>query len=246
MKKILNTQILLAMVTILLAGTACTKDKEKLPPGIPAEGYKIKTLDYGTGMRTHFYDASGRLVNVTRSDGSSNTSSYGPNSVTTQSLLPNGTLAQQDNLVLDASGLMISGTNSNNLPLVTTYFYNSDKQVIKQVNTESGVITRQRFYTYSNGNMVTDSVADGSGWYTYKYEYYTDIISTIENANYGSEYLGKGNKNVLKKMTYEVSSGGTPVVRNYDVPERDALHRITKTTYTISGGAPVVYKYTYY
>ena len=247
MKQQVTTKMMMAAGIIISTFASCKKATVNyVQPPIAVEVSKIKSLDYGTSTRLQEYDSKGRATKYTYSSGAKTDITYMGNTMTIESYHASGALAQRDISILNSDGLIISATNNNNIPLVVTYSYDSDRRLIKQTNTENGVVTRQNFYEYSNGNRVKDSISSSPlSWYTNKYEYYTDINSSIENINFGVDYYGVGNKNVLKKVIYQ-ESGGTMNTKTYTLPEKDMAGRIIKMTYSLNGGIPVVYQYTYY
>lgn len=241
-----TTRVITSAIIILFTISSCRKASVNyFQPPVSASLAKVKSVDFATGIRTNEYDLQGRWIKATYNSGAKTETIYSGNTVTVDSYNPSGTLAQKDINTLNSDGLIASATNSNNLPSVFTYMYNSEKKLIKDVYINNGILKRERFYEYSNGNLIKDSTAEGTGWYTNNYEYYLDILSTIEAANYGYELYGTGNKNAVKKIIYKVSDG-TINTKIYTAPEKDPAGRIITTTYSLNGGAPVIYKYTYY
>jgi YD repeat-containing protein len=246
MKKQSTKKVIMVTAIIVSVFTSCQKASVnyfQLPvtAGVP----KLKSIDYATGIRTNEYDGQGRLIKYSHNTGARAELSYLGNKVTSDTYNGGGVLTQKDVLILNADGFVMSATNSNNLPSVFTYTYNSDKKLVKDIYLNNGVVLRERFYEYSNGNLIKDSTSEGTSWRTNNYEYFTDITSTIEAINYGTAFYGTGNKNALKKVVYRVSDG-TVNTTVYSTPEKDATGRITKTIYSRDGAAPVVYSYTYY
>ena len=156
-----------------------------------------------------------------------------------------GSIGQTDTHVLNADGLMESATNSNNLPSVFYYYYNSDRKLIKDTYISSGILKRTRYYEYANGNRIKDSVVEASSGFVTTYEYYPDITSTTEGANTGYLIFGTDNKNAYKKVETKYSSG-TVTTRIYSKPELDASGRVSRISFSNNGSAPLVYTYTYY
>jgi len=230
MKKQLTTKTILAVVILMAAFTSCQKATVNyFQPVVSPELPRVKTIDYGSVVRTNEYDGQGRVVQANYNTGAKTLVSYTGNSIISESFNPSGALLQKDINMLNSDGLIESATNSNNLPSVFYYSYNNDKKLINDTYLNNGVLKRERFYTYSNGNLVKDSTAEGSSWYCNDYEYFIDILSTIESVNFGSPYYGAGNKNVVKKVTSR-QSDGVVKTKIYSLPEKDAAGRVTKTS----------------
>jgi hypothetical protein len=77
-------------------------------------------------------------------------------------------------------------------------------------------------YEYSNGNIIketrtsqnksSDGTISGNSYYI-EYEYYEDKLNTLGNANFGKNYLGNSNKNLIKR---EKKSNGYIAKHEYE------------------------------
>lgn len=242
MKKFSSIIVCSASFLLLIS---CGKETVDPVPSAPVSGYRVKQLNYPTGTKNFNYDGSGKITLASYANGYRLEFTNSPSTIVEDSYNNSNSLLQKTTHNLDGDGLVSTVTNNLNLPLISYYYFNDEKQLVSQVNKENGVKTRETWYTYAGGNLVMDSTQDGGWWRTNKYEYYTNINSTIESPNFGTGYYGKGSKNALKKHIYEVQ-GSSPVIKNYSIPVLDNLGRIIQTSYTISGGSPVVYTYSYY
>ncbi|MCO4292218.1 hypothetical protein NF867_05000 [Solitalea sp. MAHUQ-68] len=140
----------------------------------------------------------------------------------------------------------------------TTFQYDSDGHIIKSVTTGTETSTDPQNpgpfnstittdFTYTNGNLTTMKMtieAEGSPVQfvtTDTYEYYTDKNETRNIGDFSEFFLGKGSKNLIKKVTS--TSSGVSSVTDY-VYETNSDKQITKQT-TTSNGVSDVTKYVY-
>ena len=239
--KLLTATVMLALFSSCKKATVDYFNSPVITGGVP----KIKTIDYGNKIRTNFYDESGRFTKATYSDGASSTATYSPNAVVFDSYNTLAALTQKDLYVLGADGLVTSSTNSNNATSTFYYYYNANKNLIYDTYISSGVLVRERFYQYVDGNLMYDSLKENGYWSTHTYERFMDINSTTEQNNLGVDVLGQTSKNALKKVITKTSTGNV-TTRVYEVPKTDAAGRISKVTYSENGNTPVSTSYTYY
>ncbi len=175
------------------------------PPTAP----KIKREFNGSESSTFTYDAKGRLVKYTFSDGTLENYEYHPDYLERIIFAPDSSFTGIQTFYLNDKGLVIKSDYTGSPGSVTTYEYNDNGQVIKTKNV-SPVSTFEGFYTYKDGNV--DQVVyktNGELSYTYKYSYYTDLTNGLSNENWGQMYLGKDNKNLVKSWYGTGKDGNT-------------------------------------
>lgn len=154
-------------------------------------------------------------------------------------------------MTLNADGLVTDYLNENYPTTLIKYEYNTDKSLKAKKNYSNNVLSTITLFTFKDGNLVKDSTfsANGSPNYSRTYEYYTDKISTIEYSHKGMNFWsGYQSKNVLKKeIDYNDVTSAVTSIRNFQLPELDAMNRVKKTSYQNNGaGAFTTVGYTYY
>ena len=241
---------LLTAVALVIITVSCKKNADPAPPPAPTPGSstvpKVKTKEYGNSAFNYEYDNSGRVTREISNTGFKTEYTYGNNTVTEDGYDANGVLINKRQVTLDASGLAIAITDNSNPALTQDLAYNNEGHLTKRIVKQNGIEISVYYYIYSNGNLVMDSIAEAGGdWSTAKYEYYPDIISTIERDNFGVGYYGKGNKNAVKKVI-EQFDVNTMEISEFGIPEFDASGRIIKRTQTVNGGPVFVLTYLYY
>jgi len=92
-------------------------------------------------------------------------------------------------------------------------------------------------YSFSNGNLSSVDYSNS----LLKYEYYTDKDNTLSNESFGSKFMGKDSKNLVKKET--ISQGSYTGIDNYEYEFDKDNYPIKKTT--IYGNTKFSETYTY-
>ena len=253
----MRKHILFITVTIAVALFSCNKNPSDIitpvPTGTPPDNSKIKSITLN-GITTYLYDYdnTGNIVKVAKADGTPYYNySYSSNTINEQRFLSNGSLQEDNKMLLNTDGLVEIFTNSLLPQQLIKYEYTSDKKIAKKTIFTSGILQNTTYFLYANENLVKDStIVPGSPgiWAGRTYEYYTGIISSTENDNWGKGYWGKGNRNALKKVSYFDGTNSSPyAIQEYQTPELDSKTRIVKTSGTTNGtGAPAIVVYTYY
>jgi hypothetical protein len=224
---------ILLIISILVLFYSCKKgDENPIPVIPPPEDARIKTMSSGGSVLQNFeYDTQKRQTKLTLGNGQNRmTISYGTGTVTENEYGSGGTISLISNLLLNADGLVETITRPQYPAILIKYEYNTDKTPSKKTIYNNSLVTNITLYFYQDGNMVKDSSVNypSLGYTTNQYEYYTDVISTLDNVNYGLSYYGKANKNYIKKVT-TYTGGVQGTVVQYDKPELDAQKRIIKT-----------------
>jgi len=248
MKKVLVP----ALISCLLFACGKHNDKPGNPGGTtdptPTAQLRVKSSD---GF-TYVYDSLGRLskylysnslparteytytaTTVTGTDFATNGNAYGGGVIYT--IGSNG-LATSDKLI---ASLMT--------PVITTYTYNAERQLVEEIANEEGKAPSVRtIHYYSRGNMdsvKSFSLSTGTMLTYIRFEYYTDQPNLLSQENYGISYLGASNANLLKKYV-QIEPGDTTVMEfTYDF---DAQKRPV-TSHQVRNGAPFGdVTYTYY
>ncbi len=141
---------------------------------------------------------------------------------------------------LGSNGVATSGVMRRSDGAATNYLqytYDADGHLTQETNTDSATsnVNYTRTYTWSNGNLTSMHEVSGSNSLTNTYTYITDRVSTIENANMGLNWLGKGNTNVIQSendgsvtssYSYTFDSEGKVLTK------KDASNGATLLTYT--------------
>jgi YD repeat-containing protein len=220
---------------------------EDIPTPHPAGIPKIKTERYDDETWTYVYDDQGRISEEQYADHSVLKYHHAAGQVTRDYLSATGELLHTARLLLNADGLC-KEYSENGSTRKSTFTYDNDKRLIKSSHFDvSGVLFREWFHFYQDGNRVKDStyvISDGS-WSVWTHTFYEDILSTIEDDNRGIYWTGMGNTNTLKTRTV-ISSYGHVNVTLYGPPVLDAHRRVIYRTSSGNDSVPVVQEYSYY
>lgn len=235
---------------------ACKKDNTVTPSpgpgnGIPPANSKVKTAVTGNSQVTYEYNQDGSISKIASNGKPWYDFQYFTDSVIQVQYLSNGSIGEKIHIIFNSDKLATEYWNENYPYIKVKYEYNPDKSMKYKKNFDHDLPSTITAYTFKNGNLVKDSTYNVNGQpnYSRTYEYYTDKISTTEQTNFGSYFwAGFSNKNPLKKITYiNDITGSITSGSQYEEPKTDALHRISKITYTPSGSSsPTVTDYTYY
>ena len=249
MKKTFRKKTLASFIIISLFIGGCHKKNDVIPDannGMPPANTKLKTSNNGNSYFE--YDNAGRATKVTNNGNNEYTFVYSADSVIQKRYLANGVIMETYHMKLNANGQVENYVNDVYPSITIKYEYNADNKMIKKINYTNGILDNITEYTYSGGNLATDSTfyPSGANWSGRKYQYYADKYSTTENINRGIAFWGTGNKNALKKITY-LTNGIVQTTQDFLIPETDALNRLTKTGYQTNGtGTTFSNTYTYY
>lgn len=241
---------------LLLCSTwiSCKKDNSDIQPPAahqPPAGSRIKTRTGGAGVETYEYNANGNIVKISTAGKAfpDYTYDYNGNTITMKRYQADGTVSENVNIILDAKGLMIEYVNLLQPTKLFKYEYDNLSRPTKIIRYINGAVNNSTHYYYNDGNKIADSTFTGAGVFSHcrEYEYYTDIISTIESENFGYGFEGKGSKNAVKKIQYKDNTGAVSGTQDFLPYELDAQFRIRKMAYQSNGaGNPTSREYTYY
>ncbi|MEO5943781.1 MAG: hypothetical protein ABIP30_05175 [Ferruginibacter sp.] len=244
MKHILSISI----AVLLLA--SCQKSNNDLTAPSLAGIPKIKTfvISDTKGIINSVaieYDDAGRFSRGVYKDGHSIKYTYASNKVTMESFTAANVSDSKGTYVLNGDGLVIKYYNNAYPAFVTHFTYTKGKKILTEINENNNDTTYQLYHTYNAaGNLIADSIINGSITTTKKIEYYTDKISTIENPNSGISFYGIPGTNCPKQSSVKLSTSNYTHT-DFNIPETDAMGRITKSVYT-SQGETYTSLYTYY
>jgi hypothetical protein len=204
---------------------------------------KVKTATYDTTVFSYTYDAQGRQLTCDNSDGLKRKYDYPIGSIK-ESVYKNGTLEYFYKNDLNADGLCIKETKSNEPAYEQQYEYNPDKMMSKIITKKNGAAIQQIDFFYSNGNC--DSIrliSNGQYSLTIVKEYYTDKPNVFSNEIFGNNHYGKSSRNMLRSETY-IYPGSSGSCTNFSY-EYDSQGRVAKE---ISSKANLtsISAYTYY
>lgn len=228
--------LLTAITSILIY--SCKKDSGNLPSPGNNSASLVKT-ETGASIYTYKYDASGRSTEITYPTGKT-TYEYQGNKVTKKYFNTNGVMTSSYIYDLDANGLVSKVSKVGDPNYQENWFYNSDKQIIKQINQYNGV-SDVRDYFYSNGNEDSVRVTyNGQFSHTVRFSYFTDKLNLLNYANYGVGFFGKKSKNLIKTEQYFYADGSTNDEQqsSYEV---DGNGKVTKGTYKSGQNIEIIY-----
>jgi hypothetical protein len=228
---------LLIITWVLLSSIVACK-KNNMDSNLPVKPTLVKMVVFNNRDTTrYFYDNSNRILKIsTVSPGVivENKFIYTDSSVFEVRFAVSGAFLNHI-FKLNGSGLVSYSAPVSNRPATTTYWYNTDKQILKTVSIDvNGIDSLVALYYYSNKNLDSvRSTINNHFLNKVQYEYYAGKMNIIDNENTGQPYLGAGNINPVKKMTDLQSE----INFKYEYDERN---RISKriTIYTKSPGIP--------
>lgn len=234
-KKILFPVIILSAIFF-----SCKKDTTNPPAGSAGTVSKIKTETGDWGTTTHTYDAAGRVILSTYSNGGKVEYEYLPGKVNQKVFNQAGVYTMTYQFELNAEGLTGKETYSNNPQFTETRLYNSEKQLIKAVSF-NGVNTQSIDYFYSNGNRDSLRFNNNGNWtLTIKRTFYTDKSNNLDYVFFGKPFDGSQGKNLLKSEQYCYPDGSSLPLTTYQY-EWNAEGKVTKQTITQGGNINIVY-----
>lgn len=243
----------LAIALCMLAFYSCKKNNDVPAPQPPASSLegKVKTVTItasGLTLTSTFeYYPDGKIY---RQSNSNSKMEYAyTDGFAAATNFSNGVFQHTTQCLLNAEGKAIIETHlkpdGTQAATSYNYTYNADKKIDITVYKSNGVTAWTRYYYYSGGNLIKDSLfaSDGS-WQVSIHDYYTDKLNSTEGASVGSYIYGAANKNCKKKISAKFSDG-SPKVTDYGIPETDNKGRVIKQTQT-GGGVTYTFEYTYY
>lgn len=205
--------LLISFVTLLFG---CKKDETNTEQNIK----KVLSKEYSNGaLDTYEYNANGKISKIS-SNGHYVTYVYSGNLITETWFYSGGdTLINEHSL--NSEGY-ISRTIVNHDPnLEILYEYDSEGHCIKQTIKNpynSGVVT----YKYLDGNMMSISY---NGVIEFTHEYYIEKENRLSNEYYGMIFLGKSDKNLLKKS----STSHSTLTQTYEFDQDNYVSKIFQT-----------------
>jgi hypothetical protein len=228
-------QVLLpALISCLLFSCGKHNDKPDNPGGTPGPTPTAVLRIKSSNGFNYTYDGQGRLsqsfysnsiparmeytyteTTVTGTDFGTDGKPFGERIKYT--IGPNG-LATGDKYIVGA----------NSTSLITTYTYNTERQLVEEIAGEEGKTpTVRTIHYYSKGNR--DSIKSFSllndKLLTYmRFEYYTDKPNLLSYENNGISYLGASSVNLMKKYVL-IEPGDTTVAEftyEFDAQKRPA------------------------
>src|SRR6218665_161974 len=229
--------MLLLLVAACIMG--CRKDKPTPAPVATIAKIKSET-NVATGQTYNYtYDNQGRITRIDKPSGFYEAYTYTSAKLTWAEYSAAGEPQYRKYYELNSEGLATKATYDDPIYL-TTYTYNSDKQLLKSINYENGLVisTEDYFYTNKQLDSVVNKSPNSLGYSTIAYEYYDNMESTLSKKNYGHLYLGEvTNKAVKKTSIITYTAAGVVYPNNSytisNVYEMDAQNRIVKTTSTV-------------
>jgi hypothetical protein len=229
---------------------ACSKDSAISPidPIDPLPGIvRIKTVTEDSVIATSTYDSQGRVREENYSDGWLTVYKYEPGKVIRDNFKTDGTISTTFTYHLNAKGLCTSWDDTR-YERTFAYEYDADDHLVHSTTTSfDGTPFQESFYYYENGNRSRDSTVykQTDDYYTYRYEYFTEIRNTIGDHNYGRTMWGADNQNPYKQIIRK-SKGQPATYYNYSIPVLNSDSLIIQRSYVINNGPLNTKSFTYY
>ena len=235
----MTKQLLLCCVALCLL-ISCSKYNDKPadpndPDPAPSAHPRIKSIN----GNTYAYDSLGRLVRSFYSNSLTARTEY---TYTKDSLVGNDFDLQGNRVgsaavyYLGSDGLATSEKyiiGPSIAPIVLSFKYNGDRQLIEQTVGEEGKApTNRTVYYYSKGNLDSSkaiSIPDNKVLQVERFEYYTDQPNLLNNESNGIAFVGIGSANLVKKEV-QVNTGATTNIEltyEFDTQKRPVRRHIT-------------------
>lgn len=246
--------ILFFALLLLLGSWGCKKETTPIvPPVTEAPVYKVKTIVHNLGIigytDTFRYDATGRLISRTTSDGFTHSFSYTTTLAVDSYYNASGSLLGTETYFLNANQRADSlkkiyfGTTTY---LKYTYDSEGHLTVQKSLDDTHAVVSIDNFIWENGNNTEVYRTSSTSQFISHTVNYYDDTHkNTIGNQNTGRNFFGVDSKNSVVSQYYTSTSSTLSIynfVNTYDAQERMAQFII----YNNSGSINSSGVYTYY
>lgn len=236
----MKNRYLIALITILLISNSSFKPLEVTKKSSLVKGYSMLYGKYI--MKTNYeYDIKGRLVKESvntyevNKEGSIMQEVMAGRTPAFYTYFKDSVVMTVNNtwvrMILNKKKLFIKNitpnefSKTNKLTTREKQTYDSNGFVIKKEVFDDYVtysFSMVYDYEYSNGNILKETrtsqnkSSDGTNTensYYIEYEYYEDKLNTLGNVNFGKNYLGNSNKNLVKR---EKKSNGYNIKYEYE------------------------------
>lgn len=196
----MKNTILLVSAAILLTASSCKKkDEFKTAPAV------IKSVSNSSGTTISYsYDGSGRVTEISNTDGTKTTIAYNGDTVTESSSLA-GVVLSIKTIVL-SNGLAVSSVTTDLGGTITgfsDYTFDSNGYLTLQTNYNANhEYTDRKEYGINDGDIKVwtnrDTLTNENNFEYYYDHYYVQQTNTIGNSNRGLTYYGKSSGRLTK------------------------------------------------
>ena len=186
--------------SIVLSVTGCKKETVKTAPAV------LKSVsNSGSGITTSYtYDGSGRLTEISNSNGSKTTITYTGDTVT-EVYTEAGNVVWAKGILL-SNGVAVSSVTTNGSAAVTgftEYTFDSNGFLVLEKNYNANQqYTDRKEYSISDGDIKVwtnrDTSTNENNFEYYYDHYYVEQTNTIGNSNRGLTYYGKSSGRLTK------------------------------------------------
>lgn len=238
------TKFIFILIIPLACFLCCKKDKTNSnTDNQSGSDCVVKTvcveLDGYISTATELYDSDSRIVGSTGTDGAHSTVEYTSNTVICKSFDATSFLMRHTIYTLSNNGIAASCIDKNysiaksidSLIYLKTFEYNSDGYLTMENITkispyhDTTIITQS--HSYSGGNEVTQTVVSQGTTEITNFEYYTDKPLKAIDDKCMFPFLGKANKNPVKKSSCSMYGITETIEYTYQFNSNDY---ITKST----------------
>lgn len=196
---------------------------------------KVKQIIQNGQPLAYSFDSEGRLTRRTAPEG---IGSYTYSAARVTEKLLNTSGLQTDELVyeLNAGGLAVKTYKADSAWLFTTYEYNSNRQVSREIFTGSNNGDIETVYYYAADGDLDSAVVREAGVRLIKrvFEFDDSKPNTITAEHFGIRFFGKETPHLITRQTEFNYATGVNSIDQYAY-ETDDRQRVTKVTRTVPG-----------
>ncbi len=179
---------------------------------------RIKKLSQARGTQNFTYNADGKLITMSGTDGVKNTYSYNGKTITQNVADSAHNMFITSTVFLNAKGLADSSSAKDERgSYLKTYKHDENGFIVESRDFMSGALSRISKSIFKDGNQTQAIILDPTEkpLVNVYFDYYNDKPNSLAYQNYGMDYLGADSKNLVKKVVQIVPKGDTVRVTNF-------------------------------
>lgn len=237
---------LFLLAVLVISVTGCKKETVKTAPAV------IKSVtNSGSGITTSYtYDATGRVTEISNSNGSKTNITYTGDTVT-EVYTEAGNTVWTKGLIL-SNGLAVTSVTTDGSGSITgfsDYTFDSNGYLTLQTNYDSALqYTDRKEYGINDGDIKVwtnrDTLTDENNFEYYYDHHYIEQTNTIGNSNRGLTYYGKSSGRLTKiTKRYNYFLGNIRYSHSYSFDEYNRVS--TEKVYDHNGVLKYTNTYTY-
>ena len=189
---------------LILVVFSCSKKEDKTPS--TSQNPLVKTISFdSTVVQSFWYDNQGRITcyRTIESPGIDSTVYFYNSNTLERRLYYNGILSEIEHGTLENGNLVfMKGIKADSSSFWSTYYiYDGNGFLIREIHMDNDTVETWRVeYKIVDDNLVSMNRTNYIP-VTYTYEYYPGTTNSIRLLPYMLTFMGKTNKNLVKKLT---------------------------------------------